>query len=98
MTVSPIVRPTKRRPTFHRLAVVDVERLTDDAVAVTFDVPPSLRELFAFRAGQHLTVRQGDIRRSYSICSTPAQLVGEGTLRVGIRRIPDGAFSTFAVS
>ncbi|GAA2624960.1 phenylacetate-CoA oxygenase/reductase subunit PaaK [Dactylosporangium fulvum] len=97
MTVS-ITRPAKRRPTFHRLAVVDVERLTDDAVAVTFDVPPKLRPVFEFRAGQHLTVRREEIRRSYSICSTPAALAEEGVLRIGIKRVPDGAFSTFALS
>ncbi|MFG2038930.1 1,2-phenylacetyl-CoA epoxidase subunit PaaE [Dactylosporangium sp. NPDC048998] len=103
MTVSSIRRPVKRRPMFHRLAVLDVERLTDDAVAVTFDVPAALRELFAFRAGQHLTVRRHpesgeEIRRSYSICSTPALLRDEGLLRVGIKRVAGGAFSTFALS
>ncbi|MET7403052.1 2Fe-2S iron-sulfur cluster-binding protein, partial [Dactylosporangium sp. NPDC005572] len=98
MTVSPIVRPVRKRPKFHRLAVVDVERLTDDAVAVTFDVPAALRPLFEFRAGQHLTVRREDVRRSYSICSTPAQLASEGVLRVGIKRIPGGAFSTYAAT
>ena len=55
-----------------------VDRLTDDAIAITFDVPPELRETFEFRAGQHLTVRRTDtgedVRRSYSICSTPAEL------------------------
>ena len=40
-----------------------VDRLTDDAVAITFAVPPELRETFAFRAGQHLTVRRTDDRR-----------------------------------
>jgi ring-1,2-phenylacetyl-CoA epoxidase subunit PaaE len=103
MTVSSVRRPVKRRPMFHRLAVLDVERLTDDAVAVAFDVPPQLRELFAFRAGQHLTVRRRtgtteEIRRSYSICSTPAVLRDEGVLRVGIRRVAGGAFSTYALS
>jgi ring-1,2-phenylacetyl-CoA epoxidase subunit PaaE len=103
MTVSEIRRPAKRRPMFHRLAVVDVERLTDDAVAVTFDVPVALRELFAFRAGQHLTVRRRaesgeEIRRSYSISSTPARLRDDGELRVGIKRVVGGAFSTYALS
>ncbi|MGI5246496.1 1,2-phenylacetyl-CoA epoxidase subunit PaaE [Dactylosporangium sp. CA-139066] len=102
MTVSQIRRPVKRRPMFHRLAVLDVERLTDDAVAVTFDVPADLREHFAFRAGQHLTVRRHteseEIRRSYSICSTPALLRDEGVLRVGIKRVHGGAFSTYALS
>ena len=47
---------TRRRPRFHPLRVARVERLTDDAVAVTFDVPPHLREAYAFEAGQHVTV------------------------------------------
>jgi ring-1,2-phenylacetyl-CoA epoxidase subunit PaaE len=99
MTVT-ITRPTRRRPIFHELEVVGVDRLTDDAVAVTFAVPPELRAVFAFRAGQHLTVRRmgerEEVRRSYSICSTPSQLARHGTLRVGIKQIAGGAFSTFA--
>ncbi len=78
-----------------------VDRLTDDAVAITFAVPVELRDNFAFRAGQHLTVRRFDgageeVRRSYSICSTPTELAGRGLLRIGVREVPDGAFSSFA--
>ncbi len=95
-------QPTRRRPVFHDLPVVAVDRLTDDAVAVTFAVPPDLREHFAFVAGQHLTVRRladgDDVRRSYSICSTPADLAGRGELRIGVKQIPGGAFSAFAAS
>ena len=53
-----ITRPVRRRPVFHPLSVAAVDRLTDDSVAVTFAVPEELRETFAFRAGQHLTVRR----------------------------------------
>jgi ring-1,2-phenylacetyl-CoA epoxidase subunit PaaE len=81
---------------FHELEVCSLDRVTDDAVAVTFAVPPELRETFAFRAGQHMTVRRDDVRRSYSICSTPAELQRSGVLRVGIKQIAGGAFSTFA--
>lgn len=97
-----ITRPVRRRPVFHPLPVLAVDRLTDDAVAVTFAVPAKLRETFAFRAGQHLTVRRTDeptgaeVRRSYSICSTPAELADHGRLRIGVREIPGGAFSAFA--
>jgi len=98
-----ISRPTRRRPVFHPLPVEAVDRLTDDAVAVTFSVPEQLRETFAFRAGQHLTVRapgaaDEDVRRSYSICSTPAQLATRGVLRIGVKEIPGGAFSTYAAT
>jgi ring-1,2-phenylacetyl-CoA epoxidase subunit PaaE len=94
-----IKRPARRRPTFHPLPVVELDRLTDEAVAVAFAVPDELRELYAFAAGQHLTVRlpDGDVRRSYSICSTPAELAATGRLRIGVKEVPGGAFSSFAV-
>jgi ring-1,2-phenylacetyl-CoA epoxidase subunit PaaE len=82
------------RHKLHALRVSDIERLTDDSLAITFDVPDELREVFSFSPGQHIAlVRPGgdDVRRSYSICS-PA----EGPLRVGVKRLPDGAFSTYA--
>jgi ring-1,2-phenylacetyl-CoA epoxidase subunit PaaE len=84
---------------FHPLEVARVDRLTDDSVAVTFRVPPALRAVFDFRAGQHLTLRlqrEVEVRRSYSISSTPGELRDEGVLRVGIKLIAGGAFSTFA--
>ncbi|MEU3452502.1 1,2-phenylacetyl-CoA epoxidase subunit PaaE [Micromonospora sp. NPDC006766] len=100
MTVT-ITRPVRRRPAFHPLPVIAVDRLTDDAVAITFAVPEELRETFAFSAGQHLTVRRAseggeDVRRSYSICSTPQELARHGRLRIGVREIPGGAFSAYA--
>lgn len=100
MTVT-ITRPTRRRPVFHPLPVATVDRLTADAVAVTFAVPDELRAIFAFAPGQHLTVRrtaeQGEeVRRSYSICSTPQDLAERGLLRIAVREIPGGAFSAYA--
>ncbi|HEU4894932.1 MAG TPA: 1,2-phenylacetyl-CoA epoxidase subunit PaaE [Acidimicrobiia bacterium] len=83
---------------FHELRLIEVAPLTDDAVAVTFDVPPELADRFDYLPGQHVTVRRiiegDDVRRSYSICA-PA---GSGKLRVGIKQLPGGAFSTFACS
>jgi ring-1,2-phenylacetyl-CoA epoxidase subunit PaaE len=82
--------------TFHRLPVADVERLTDEAVAVTFDVPAELRAAYAFSPGQHLTLRTSiggeEVRRSYSICSTPSS----GRLRVAIKVLEGGLFSGHA--
>lgn len=81
---------------FHELRVTEVSPLTNDSVAVTFDVPSELAETFDYIPGQHVTVRKviddDDVRRSYSICA-PA---GSGKLRVGIKRLPGGAFSTYA--
>jgi ring-1,2-phenylacetyl-CoA epoxidase subunit PaaE len=83
---------------FHPLRVREIERLTDDAVAVTFDVPPELRRAFRHTPGQHIALRRSvdgqEIRRTYSIC-TPA--TDEPLLRVGIRLVEDGAFSAYAL-
>jgi ring-1,2-phenylacetyl-CoA epoxidase subunit PaaE len=84
--------------TFHPLTVADVRPESDDSVAITFSVPEHLEDTFAWTPGQHVIVRAmiggEDVRRSYSICS-PA---GSGPLRVGVKRIPGGVFSTFATS
>ncbi|MGD1219233.1 2Fe-2S iron-sulfur cluster-binding protein [Streptomyces krungchingensis] len=87
---------------FHALPVAAVDRLTDDSVALTLAVPPALREEYRHAAGQHLALRctidGEEIRRTYSICS-PAPAPGdEGphTLRVGVRLVDGGAFSTHA--
>jgi ring-1,2-phenylacetyl-CoA epoxidase subunit PaaE len=85
-----------RHAVFHSLRVASVDRLTEDSVAITFDVPDELREEFRFNAGQHLSVRAAglgeDVRRNYSICA-PAT---GGPLRIGVKRIPEGVFSGYA--
>ncbi|MEO7942064.1 MAG: 1,2-phenylacetyl-CoA epoxidase subunit PaaE [Marmoricola sp.] len=89
--------PGRTRAPFHTLTVAAVERLCDDAVAVTFDVPAELRSAYDFEAGQSLTLRRvidgEDHRRDYSICAA----VGERP-RVGVRLIPDGRFSQWLVN
>ena len=81
---------------FHPLAVKQVHNDTRDAIVVTFDVPPNLREPFQFTQGQFLTLEAeigGEpVRRSYSICSG----VTDDALRVAIKRVPGGAFSSWA--
>jgi ring-1,2-phenylacetyl-CoA epoxidase subunit PaaE len=82
---------------FHPLRVLEVTALTEDSVAVTFDVPDELADTFRYLPGQHVTLRaevEGeDVRRSYSICSN----ANGGKLRVGIKRLPGGAFSGYAI-
>ncbi|MFE7237631.1 2Fe-2S iron-sulfur cluster-binding protein [Streptomyces sp. NPDC057580] len=86
---------------FHPLRVRAIERLTDDSVAVTFAVPPELRETFRHKPGQHLNVRYTvhgeEIRRSYSICTPAADAPADPELQVGIRLVDGGAFSTYAL-
>lgn len=81
-------------PRFHPLEVTEVRRETRDAVVVT--LKPQDAKAFAFTQGQYLTFRRDfdgeELRRSYSICAG----LDEGCLRVGIKRVDGGAFSTWA--
>ncbi|MBD5635503.1 MAG: phenylacetate-CoA oxygenase/reductase subunit PaaK, partial [Candidatus Eremiobacteraeota bacterium] len=81
---------------FHALTVSSVRRDTRDAIVVTFAVPPELRERFRFAHGQYLTLRTSEggeeLRRSYSICSG----AHDGDLRVAIKRVGGGRFSSWA--
>ena len=81
---------------FHSLRVAALTKETRDAVVVSFDIPKEQREAFRFSAGQHLTLRAHvdgeEIRRSYSICSAPF----EGQVRIAVKRVQDGLFSTWA--
>ncbi len=82
---------------FHDLTISRVRPETDNAVAISFDIPDALKETFAYEPGQYLTLRATvggeDIRRSYSIASAAGE-----PLTVGVKRVEDGAFSTFAQS
>jgi ring-1,2-phenylacetyl-CoA epoxidase subunit PaaE len=81
---------------FYPLTVTNVRRETRDAVVLTLRVPEADRERFRFQQGQYLTLRAQidgeEIRRSYSICAA----VHEPELRVGIKKVPGGLFSTWA--
>lgn len=82
-------------PLFHELRVRAIEPDTAEAVIVSFDVPPDLRETFGFTQGQYLTLRAdidgADLRRSYSICAG----VDDDVLRVGVRKVRSGVFSNW---
>ena len=82
---------------FHPLTISAIDSVTDDSVAITFEVPEALREDYSFTQGQHVTVRTelaGDsVRRNYSICAP----VSSGILRIAVKRLPGGAFSEHAL-
>ncbi len=81
---------------FYKLSIKEVRRETPDAVSVAFNVPPELSPNYKFIAGQYinlkLTLDGEEIRRAYSICSSP----DSGELRIAIKSVSVGAFSTFA--
>ena len=81
---------------FHPLIVNQVRRETAECVSVAFSVPNEFKEIFSFTQGQYVTIRtnihEQEVRRSYSICSSPL----ENELRIAIKKVPNGVFSTYA--
>jgi ring-1,2-phenylacetyl-CoA epoxidase subunit PaaE len=80
---------------FHALRIAEIVPETAEASSVRFEIPEELRERFAFRAGQHLTLRAmlggEEVRRNYSLCTAPA----EGDWMVTVKRIGGGVFSNW---
>ncbi|MFT6321389.1 MAG: ring-1,2-phenylacetyl-CoA epoxidase subunit PaaE, partial [Granulosicoccus sp.] len=81
---------------FHKIKVSAIEKSTSDCSIISLGIPPALRGQFAFKQGQYLTLQAeiaGEaVRRSYSLCSSPL----DEEWKVGIKKIEEGKFSTFA--
>lgn len=81
---------------YHPLKVNRIYRETPESVSISLEIPEDLKETYRFIPGQYLTFKKQfdgtEIRRSYSICSAPY----ESELRVGIKKLPGGLFSSFA--
>jgi ring-1,2-phenylacetyl-CoA epoxidase subunit PaaE len=80
---------------FHPLKVKQVVRETDDAVAISFEIPEELKADYIYIQGQYLTIEQeigGEkVRRAYSLCSSP---VGNEAPTVCVKRVEGGKMST----
>jgi ring-1,2-phenylacetyl-CoA epoxidase subunit PaaE len=80
---------------FHPLRIAEIVPETAEANSIRFEIPPELREAFAFRAGQHLTLRATiggeEVRRNYSLCTAPA----DSDWMVTVKRIGGGLFSNW---
>ena len=81
---------------FEKVRIKEVRRETDDCVSVLLDVPDNLKERFAYLPGQHITLRttinNEDVRRSYSLCSSPLH----NEWRIAVKKVDGGIFSEFA--
>lgn len=81
---------------FHKLTVKDIRKETPDCVSIAFEIPKNIEKDFHFIQGQNITIRilldGQEVRRSYSICSSPL----EKELRVAVKKVDNGQFSTFA--
>src|SRR3954467_8288185 len=80
---------------FHPLKVAEIVPETAEANSIRFEIPAELREAFAFKAGQHLTLRATidgeEVRRNYSLCTAPR----ESDWMVTVKRIGGGLFSNW---
>lgn len=80
---------------FYPLSISEVKKETQDCTIVSFDIPHDIKSKYKFSSGQHLTLRKEidgkDIRRSYSICSSPK----ENKWQIAVKQIPNGKFSSF---
>jgi ring-1,2-phenylacetyl-CoA epoxidase subunit PaaE len=83
---------------FLKLIIKEVKRETKDAISILFNVPEELKSNYTFIAGQYvnikLTLDGQEIRRAYSICSSPES----GELRIAVKAVKNGVFSQFANS
>ena len=81
---------------FHKLAIKEIHKVTEQSVTISFDVPDTLKDTFTFNAGQYITLKAvingNEIRRDYSICSSPKS----GALKVAVKEVADGRFSKYA--
>jgi ring-1,2-phenylacetyl-CoA epoxidase subunit PaaE len=80
---------------FHALRVAEIVPETAEANSIRFEIPPELRDRFAFKAGQHLTLRATidgeEVRRNYSLCTAP----DDQDWLVTVKRIGGGLFSNW---
>lgn len=81
---------------FHKLSIKNINRETQDAISILFDVPVSLKDTFTFIPGQYITIKTSidgnEVRRAYSICSASQST----ELRVAVKEVAKGKFSVYA--
>ncbi|WCO01625.1 ferredoxin--NADP reductase [Psychroserpens ponticola] len=81
---------------FHSLKIKNLERITEESIAISFDIPEHLKTDFAFKSGQYITLKTiingNEIRRDYSLCSSPKS----GEIKVAVKEVEDGTFSAYA--
>ncbi|WOD45064.1 ferredoxin--NADP reductase [Hwangdonia lutea] len=81
---------------FYKLTIKEIKRETPKAISISFSVPEHLKDTFAFKAGQYITLKteiEGhEVRRDYSLCSSPKS----GEVKVAVKEVKDGTFSAYA--
>ncbi len=86
---------TPRMARFHSLEVANVHQETADCIVVGFRIPQAEQADFRFEHGQYVTLKLSvngeELRRSYSICSSP---LDHEELRIAVKKVSGGRAST----
>jgi len=80
---------------FNSLKVAKVVSETADAKSIYFKIDSDISQNYNYDAGQYLTLKLmvdgEELRRAYSICTSPL----ENVMAVTVKRVPDGRVSNF---
>ena len=87
---------------FNTLKLVKTVHETKNAASLYLEIPPSLQQIYQFQPGQYVTVRayiprgqkQELVSRCYSFSDSPKA----GQMRLTIKKVRGGVFSSWAVS
>ncbi len=81
---------------FYKLTIKEIKRETSKAISIAFNIPENLKNTFAFKAGQYITLKTvingNEVRRDYSLCSSPKS----GIIKVAVKEVKNGTFSAYA--
>lgn len=81
---------------YYLLKIKSIQKETENAVIITFDVPEELKPVFVFKAGQYIvlktTIDGEEVRRDYSLCTNPES----EDLSVVVKEVSNGTFSKYA--
>lgn len=81
---------------FYTLSIKEIKKETTDCVSISFNIPQNLKEVFAYKQGQYITLKTSidneEVRRSYSLCSSPL----DNDFRIAVKKVTGGLFSSFA--
>lgn len=87
-----------RKKISSELEIIQIEKITQNSIAITFSIDEKNKTNYYFKPGQFLTLEinlnNKKIKRSYSICSSP----NEDSIKISIKKIKNGLFSNYAVN
>ena len=91
-------RPGRMAEDFHSLRSPRSSPETAEARSIRFDVPEELRETFAFKPGQHLTLSARSAARRCAAIIRSASRPRTSEVMVTVKRIAGGVFSNWATT